>query len=411
MHAQSLEFRPFTAEELPSALALLGWAFGDDFGDDDVAAERTVHEPARSQAAFEGGTIVGSLGSYSHRLSVPGGEVPMAGTTWVSVAPTHRRQGILRELMSRHLQEVREQGEPLAGLWASEAAIYGRFGYGMATEQLVLTVNPRGVRWEATAPPAPDRVRIVPLDEAPDVLAPIYQRCRERRGGMHARSRSWWGFQVLSDRKAAMNGMSYKRVAVAEVDGEDVAYAVYGAKEKWGDDGPAGELALTEMVGVDPQAEAGMWRYLLGHDLIGTVKAWRRPVDDPLPLLVTDSRRVLRSVSDALYLRVIDVPAALRGRSWSDSAGVTIEVVDEIFDHNDGTWRVEVAPEGVSVESTDDAPDLRMPVRALGSLYLGGVSVARLAAAGLVEVTNPAAVAPFDAALRPAEAPWIPEVW
>jgi len=408
---QSLEFRPFTAEELPAALALLGWAFADDFSDDDLTAEASVHEPERSQAAFDGDTIVGSLGSYTHRLSVPGGEVPMAGTTWVSVAPTHRRRGVLREMMTRHLHDVREAGEPLAGLWASEAAIYGRFGYGMATEQHILTVGVKGLAWEATAPPPADRVRIVPLEEAPEVLAPIYQRCRERRGGMHARSRDWWFFQVLSTRKAAMNGMTYKRVAVASVDGEDVAYAVYGAKDQWGDDGHAGVLSVHEMVGVDAHAEAAMWRYLAGHDLIGSIKAWRRPVDDPLPLLVTDSRRVQQAVSDALYLRVIDVPAALRARSWSDSAGVTIEVVDDVFAHNDGTWRVEVAPEGVSVEPTDDAPDLRMPVKALGSLYLGGVSVSRLAAAGLVEVTDPTAVASLDAALRPAEAPWIPEVW
>lgn len=409
----SLTIRPFTEAESPAAMDLLGWAFADDFGDEDRAAETSVLEVDRTQAAFDGDLLVGTLATYSHALSVPGGHLPCAGTTWVAVAPTHRRRGALHQMMDAHLTEVREREEPLAALWASEAAIYGRYGYGVATESAKLTADVRdGLAWADHAPPAADRVRIVPLEKAADVVNPIYEAVRRRRGGMHARSAAWWNFQILSPRKSAMRGMTYKHVAVAEIDGHDAAYAVYGAKEDWGNDGrPNGTVRAIELAGVDPAAEAAMWRYLAGHDLMGTVTAYNRPIDDALPLLVTDQRRVRQARTDALHVRVIDVVAALTGRAYADSAGLTIELVDDRFDHNDGTWRVEVAPEGASVQPTSDAPDLRMPIRSLGSLYLGGMSVGRLAAAGMLEVIDPAAARAFDTALRPAEAPWAPEVW
>lgn len=407
-----LTFRPFTREEQPKALDLLYRAFGDSVSDADREDEMLVLDHRSSHAAFDGDQMVGSLAAYGHDISVPGGEVATAGTTWVAVAPTHRRRGILSRMMGAHLDEAREKGRAIAALWASEAAIYGRFGYGMAVEQhgIDIIAGP-GLRWAATAPPQADRIRLLEVDQAADVIAPIYEAARTRRGGMAARDRGWWKFQVLSTRKGAMGGAAWKRVAVAEIDGRDVAYAVYGTSEGQLDGLPDNTLHVIELAGVDAAAEASLWPFLCSHDLVGRVKAKRRPVDDALPLLVEESRRVRRHVSDALYVRILDVEAALTARAWSDSAAVTIEVHDSRFDDIDGTWRIEVAPEGASVQPTTDAPDLRMDIRELGALYLGGVSVSRLVQSGRIEVLEPSVVAPFDSALRPAEAPWAPEVW
>lgn len=388
--------------------------FGERVDDKDIDAERAVFEYPRSLATFDGEEMVACLGAYSFEMSVPGGSLPVAGTTWVGVSTTHRRRGVLSEMMGQHLHDVADRGEPLAALWASETAIYGRFGYGVAIERLRCRVELDGaLRWEATAPPAATQVHLVPLEEAHAVLQPIYEACRRRRAGMHARSEAWWGMQALSTRPSVLDKTASKLVAVAEVDGRDAAYAIYGLEASFSDVGrPAGRLKLMELAGLHPAAEAAMWRYLLDHDLITHVVAGNRPVDEPLPLLLTDSRRVGRVLGDALHVRVIDLPAALQGRGYTESAGFTIEVSDPLIEANDGTWRVEVAPEGASVEAAEGtAPDLRLGIRALGSLYMGDIGLRRLAAAGAVEVLNPAVVPSVSAALASEEAGWIPEVW
>ena len=414
MPTSPLTVRPLTPEEFPTAHRLLMLVFGESADDADRESELSVFELDRSLGTFDGDQLVGCMGAYSFDMSVPGGALPVAGTTWVGVSPTHRRRGILAEMMRRHFADVLDRREPLAALWASEAGIYGRFGYGVAVERLKCTVEFEGaLQWESTAPPAATAVRFVPVEEARSVLDPIYEACRRRRPGMHARNEAWWNLQALSTRSSAREGTPLKLVAVAEVDGRDAAYAIYGLAPSFSELGrPKGTLKLIEMAGVDPAAEAAMWRYLLSHDLTTRVVARGRPVDELLPLLLTDPRRVGRNLTDALHLRVMDVARALRGRAYGESAGCTVEISDELVEANDGTWRVEVAPEGASIEPAGHgAPDLRMGIRALGSLYMGGISLRRLVAAGVVEAVNPSVVGAVDAAFASDEAGWIPEVW
>jgi predicted acetyltransferase len=408
-----LTLRPFTPEEFEAAYRLLMRVFGQKVEDADIEAERAVFEYDRSLAVFDGDEMVACMGGYGFDMSVPGGSLPIAGTTWVGVSPTHRRQGILRMMMDRHLADVIVRGESVAALWASETAIYGRFGYGTAVERLRCRVDLRGgLHWEATAPGPPTAVHLIGLDEAYETLAPIYEAARRRRAGMHARSEAWWGMQALSTRPGVMDGINTKLVAVAEVDGRDAAYAIHGIGQSTERGRSESVLQVVEMAGVDTHAEAAMWRYLLSHDLVDRVSAQMRPVDEPLPLLLTDQRRVTREPTDALFVRILDIDRALRGRGYRESAGVTIEVTDRSVEANDGTWRVEVAPEGASVESADGtSPDLRMDIRSLGSLYMGDIGLRRLASAGLVEVRNRDVVPSVEAALASDEAGWIPEVW
>lgn len=411
---QDLTFRPFAAEEFKTAYGLLAFVFADAVEDEDLRAERSVTEFNRSLAAFDSDQMVGCLSGYSFDMSVPGGSLPVGGTTWVGVSPTHRRRGILRQMMWRHLEDVAERGEPLAALWASEASIYGRFGYGPAIDTQSLTIAVDGaLKWHDTAPDPPAAVRLVPLDQAWKVLDPIHRACRRRRAGMHVRNKDWWYFQALNARKGSRGGANNKMVAVAQIDGQDAAYAIYGLSDgEWATGRPDNSVKVIELAGVDAAAESALWRYLFAHDLVAEVSAPRRPVDDTLPLLLSDSRRVQRRLTDALHVRVTELAAALRGRSYAESVGFTVEVVDDLFEANDGIWQVEVAPEGAAVQSVSTTTaDLRMPIRSLGALYMGDISLHRLASAGMVEVSNPAVLPSVDAAFRAVEAGWAPEVW
>ena len=209
-----------------------------------------------------------------------------------------------------------------------------------------------------------------------------------------------------------MSGAEGKHVAVATVEGRDVAYAIYGLGEFSVTGQSRAQVKVTEIAGVDAASEVAMWRYLASHDLTAGVVARRRPVDDVLPLVIEDSRRIERRVTDALYVRVLDLQAALRARTYDDSAGFTMRVHDGMFDINDGTWRVEVAPEGVSVEAVADATaDIELDVRELSMLFMGDVNIADLARAARVVVHNPDVLHQINAAFRTTEAGWAPEVW
>ncbi|MGI9016172.1 MAG: GNAT family N-acetyltransferase [Euzebya sp.] len=409
-----ITLRPFGSDELVQAGDLMSLVFAGQMDSQDLQAEGTVMDFDRTIGAFDGDQLVGSLGTYSFDMSVPGGSLSAGGTTWVAVRPTHRRRGIMRQLMTHHLADAHDRGEPFVALWASEAAIYGRFGFGPAIDVQTMTVAvDAGLTWHDTAPGPADEVRMVPLEQAAQVLAPIYDACRSRRAGMHARSRDWWYFQTLSQRKSTMSGAPGKYVAVAQIDGSDVAYAVYGLAEGPGSQGrPDGVVKVTELAGVTAHAEAAIWRYLIAHDLIASLEARRRPVDDVLPLLLSDSRRVQRRRTDGLYVRVLDLPAALQGRSYRASVGLTVEVHDDLFSANEGTWRIEVAPEGASVEPTTDGQvDVELDIRALGALYLGSVTLRQLVSAGMAQASHPDVIAAVDGAFTTDEAGWPPEIW
>lgn len=409
----SLDLRVLSADDLPAAADLMALAFGSSLSEEDRAGEQMVLEPERMLGSFDGDRMVGAVAAFSFDLSVPYGSVPCAGTTWVGVAPTHRRRGVLRGMMTRHLDDIAAGEEPIAALWASEVPIYGRFGYGAACDTLTIRTDVRGgPDWRTTSPPPPDRVRLVPLEDAQAVIAPLYEAARRRRGGMHARDDRWWAFNALSTRSDAMEHIAVKYVAVAERDGEDVAYAIYGMKESWTTQGrPEGTLTVKEMTGVDGRAEAAMWRYLCEHDLIATVQAFRRPLDDPLPLLLHDPRRVERKMMDALHVRIIDLPTALTARGYSADARVRVAVRDARFSANNGCWELELSPEGASVTRSHASPDLSLEVMDLGALYLGAVEPHSLAAAGRIEVHDPAALAALGPALQAPEAPMPPEIW
>ncbi|MCX5378348.1 GNAT family N-acetyltransferase [Streptomyces sp. NBC_00091] len=371
---------------------------------------RSLTEPDRSLGVWDGGDCVGSASAFSFRLSVPGGAlVPAAGVTMVGVAPTHRRRGVLTSLMRRQLDDVRAGGEPLAVLTASDPAIYGRFGYGTAAYAMSVDIDTTRVR--LSVPPGTDgvRLRLVDPEKALADCERVYAALVAGRPGMLAR-RPGWERQAVLDPEAQRDGASPLKCVVAEdADGEVVGYARYRVRPDWEQTGSDGKVQVGEVDALDPAAYAALWRYLFEIDLTWHVRAFMRPVDDPLFHLVSDVRRVRVRQRDALHVRLVDLPAALEARAYGAPLDVVLEVEDALCPWNAGRWRLTAGAGGsAQCTRTEDPADLELSVRELGSAYLGGITLTSLAAAGRVRELRPGALREASRAFTGDVAPWLP---
>ncbi|MER7489261.1 GNAT family N-acetyltransferase [Streptomyces sp. NPDC126497] len=389
--------------------ATLVRAFG---GVPEADAERelwnSLTEYDRSLGVWDGDACVGTAGAFSFRVTVPGGaSVPAAGVTMVGVAATHRRRGVLTSMMRRQLDDVRSWGEPLAVLTASEPAIYGRFGYGAATFQLDAEIDTR--RAGLTVPAGADAVRLRYAEPADvlDACEAVYARSVPGRPGMLAR-RPGWERVALLDTERERGGASPLQCVVAERDGETVGYARFRVKPGWSAAGADGTVLLSGLAALDPAADAALWRFLFDIDLTSTLVARGRPVDEGWQYLVSDIRRCRPALRDAMYVRLVDVGAALRARTYRAPVDVVFAVEDAFCPWNTGRWRLSGDAEGASCERTEDPADLALSVRELGAAYLGGVSLTALAAAGRVAELRRGALAEASTAFGSDPAPWLP---
>lgn len=361
----------------------------------------------RLHAAFVDGAIVGGAGAFPFHLTLPGGPAPCAGVTVVGVLPSHRRRGLLRRMMDAQLRDVRERGEPLAALWASEETIYGRFGYGLASMLLALDVDRSAVRIRPDLPRV-GSVRLVDHDEALRVLPRLYDRVRKRSVGFLSRTADWWELRRLGDRPEQRRGAGPLNRALLEIDGRPAGYALYRIAQEgntfaqW-----KKTVRVSEAIGVDGAATREIWRFLLGIDWTDRIDA-EVAVDHPLLLQVDRPNKLDARLLDALWVRLVDVGAALAARGVAHDGRVTFEVTaDPHFPDNVGTWTLEAD----RARRTSRRPDVRLDVQGLGSAFLGGFSFAALARAGRVEEASRGGLARADALFRTTAAPWCPEVF
>jgi predicted acetyltransferase len=376
-----LELRTATDGELTELFTFIVGAFLEDADDESIEVERMVWEPERFHVITDGGRHVGGGGVLTRELTVPGTVVSAAHVTAVAVAATHRRQGLLTRIMKTQLEAVRDRGtEPIAVLWASEAAIYGRFGYGAAASHVEYTIP---VLETALPGTSAGRMRQVKPSEATDQFSRVYEQVRADRPGVSGRPGRWWE-HLMADPKERRRGASALRGAVYEVEGEPVGYTLWRVKSGWGDAGPNGEVLVREVVAITAEAYAALWRFLLSIDLARTVKYPFAARDEALPFMLTNQYALTASISPSLWVRIVDVPGALAARRYATAVDVVLEVTDDLLPDNAGCWHLVGDPASAKCEATTADPDLTLNVRDLGAAYLGGTSLHQLATAGLV---------------------------
>ncbi len=396
-----MEIRAITEDENLAFRAALMSVFGmGDPAVDTVGHERhrALVAPGRAWAAFDRGTIVATAATFDFTLTVPGGAIEMAGLTQVTVRPTHRRRGILRALIELHLAEARARRVPLSGLWASEASIYGRFGYGVAAESEDTALS--SVVLEA---PAGDGDELEPLVEAaPEVLKGVYEAVRAARPGMITRTPAWWTYRRFMERPGPPPS-SPRRFVLARRGGAATGYVSYRQRLGWEEGVAAGTAEIEELVAVDARAERTLLRFICEIDLFRKVSWWNMPTDSLLPWLVTDPRRVRRRRVDTLWLRPDDLEAVLAARRYPADGALRLEVEGRALELRveDGFGRCH---EG------GGAPQLRLGRAQVGNLVLGAFAPSLLARAGLVS-GEPAALALADRMFAWPVAPWIAEVF
>ncbi len=393
-------------EELLQALAPVMHYFGT--APAPQIADRFVPfiEPSRGFAAREDGALVGGCASFPFELTVPGGAVRAAGLSVVGVLPTHRRRGILRRMMRAHIDDVHRRGEPVGILWASEDTIYPQFGYGMASASCDVDLAKSAT---AFARPFESRgeFRILGETEALTPLAEAYERVRPTQPGMLTRSTDWWRHRRLADpENRRMGGGELNRVLL-NLDGRPSGYALYRLYPQFELGTSNGFVRVIEAVGATAEATREIWRFVLDIDWVAQVKAILLPVDHELFFLLARPRELNYRVHDGLWVRLVDLPAALAARRMGEGEPVVIEVADAFCPWNAGRWRI--GPAGAE-RTTADA-ELACDITALGSVYLGAFSFRRLARAGRVTEAREGAAERADTLFPADRAPWCPEIF
>ncbi len=384
------------AEERRDELAELEqwvWSFTDEHYEPD--ALYLGFEWDRLVVAEIDEQLAGVYSAFSLDMTLPGGEVPASGLTWVGVHPQFRRRGVLTSMMAHHFAAVRERGtEPVSVLWAAEPAIYGRFGYGLATYGLDLTIG-RGA--DMVDVPGTDDLRVrfenADVDRHTALVQDCYEAFRRTRPGAVSRGPLGRQQQMLLDPKSWRDGAERKKVIVVEdAEGSVRGVALFRRKEGWEPTGPNGTVNVSHATALDAAAARVLWGRLADLDLMTSVKTDNRPTDDPLLYLLTDLRAAKVRLSDGLWLRIIDLPAALQARQYSCDVDVVLEVSDDMCPDNAGRWHLQGGADGATCTRTSVQPQLCLSERTLGAAYLGGRTLVALAGAGLVEAPDPAAL-------------------
>jgi predicted acetyltransferase len=402
-----VEVRPCASvDELRQAINAISHYFGNEMSPENAEQFAAWIDVERMHAAWDGDRVVGGAGAFSYRMSVPGGgSVPAGGVTVVGVLPTHRRQGVLTSMMRAQLEDCRARGDAAAFLWASEATIYGRFGYGLASRNGDMTLAKERTAFAVPFEPR-GTVRLIGPDEAAQTFPPLYERVFAQRPGLSARSKAWWETRRLHDDPAHRQG-GPKNLALLELDGEPAGYAIYKVKQDWRAGSSNGTVEILEAVAPTPDAERELWRWLLDFDWTSEFEARLLPIDHPLFLLLAEPRRMLFQVNDGVWVRLIDLPAAFGARSYAGDGEVVLEVADDFMPENAGTWRVGRG----GAERTDAVPEIRLDISGLGSVYLGGFSFADLVRGSRAEELVEGAVARADALLQTTVQPWCAEIF
>lgn len=374
----------------------------------------------RAQAVEDAdGALAAVHASYEHRMPVPGTHIACSGLTWVGARPDQRRRGLLTAMIESHFARSLARGEPVSALFAAEHAIYGRYGYGSAADDVRVKIA-RGAKLRDVPGTEELTVKLATADVARHgaLVDELHRAAGAGRPGWTTRDSEAWRTRAVADPPALREGAEPLRIAtVHDPAGAVRAYALFRRKENWAEGGPAGTVRVREAVAVDAAATHQLWSFLLDLDLTATVEGPMLPVDDALLHLLVDPRAVVPKVNDNLWVRLLDLPVALAGRRYAAPVDLVLEVSDARLPDNAGRWRLTTGAQGpdgtypATATRTDDDADLHLDVRELGAAYLGGRSLAAQARAGLVVEVTPGAVQTAAVAFLWPVAPFCSYVW
>jgi predicted acetyltransferase len=400
------EIRAVEPGEFENLRRAMGLVFGSDPPQGDSRFARVLPLD-RTRCVFDDGEIVATSGAFNMTMTVPGAELPCGGTVAVAVLPTHRRQGLLRLMMQAHLDDVREHEEPIAALWASDSAIYGRFGYGCASICHDIEIEVDHAAWNRLAPePAP--ARMLSREDAFELAPPLYDRLRAVVPGFFERSPEWWEDRPLRDSEAYREGGTALRYVAADgKDGID-GFATFRTKPSWDLHG-AGRVMVRDLFAATPEAWSSVWSLVVNQDLIDTVHAEARPTWDPIFDLLGGTRRAKATRIDAIWVRVMDIPVALTARSYSAPVDVVLGVSDPFGDLS-GSYRLHADTDGAECATTSNDPTVWLDLEDLSSGYLGHARFRELERSGRVTGDH-ASITALDTAFSWDPGPWCPEIF
>ncbi|GAA2006645.1 GNAT family N-acetyltransferase [Microbacterium ulmi] len=402
--ARGLEPRVVSTDDVDAYAAWLQVVrrgfLGGEATDDEVEAARARGVGARRTGVYDPSAPVpdapvGTVASWIAELSVPGGRgIPSWAVSSVTVAPTHRRRGVARAMLECELRLAQTLGVPMAMLTVSESTLYGRYGFAPAAWGVSLTLDVKRASWIG---PVPDgRVDFIARERLRELIPGLHERARlASPGEIEMPTGHWDGF--AGTRPDAKEPGKHRAIQYADASGEVRGLAVYTVRENQ-DDFTKSYVSVEYLLAETPGAYAALWRFFVELDLVGTVEAHQQSVDEPLLWMISDRRAATVTVRDHQYLRIVDVPAALDARRYGASGVLALDVTDPIG-LSGGRWILRADADGRGRvepwqgDAPDDAVVVRLGIAELSAAYLGGVSLATLAAAGRVETRDAATAA------------------
>jgi predicted acetyltransferase len=408
-----ITYRAIVPEEADAFFDADSYGFGHDPNLEWRAASLEYADLTRTVAAFDGSEIVGTAGAWTFDLTVPGNAIPCGGVTWVAVIPTHRRRGVLTGMMRTQLEGIRERGEAIAALWASEAPIYSRFGYGLAAEGVEMHIERvhAAIRHRV---PYTGRVRRVEREEALVAWPGIYERVRIETPGFLSRSPKWWSNRIIRpanlEWRSGAVGLSRAFLVQYEEDGEPLGYVRYHIRSDEHEGVPTSDLRIFELIAASDAAHAALCDYVVGVDLIKTIRwEWAR-VDEPLVYMLADPRRLVRRTQDTLWVRLLDVARALESRKYASEGRIVFEVADPFLPWAGGRFALEAGRRGARCTRTTESADIELTTVELAAAYLGHTRFQQLARAGRVYGSRDV-LRTADALFTWDPLPWCPEIF
>jgi predicted acetyltransferase len=403
----TIEYRLITEEEFTDWRVAVRRGFNQQVHPEDIARLRKDRvEIDRIFGAFEGEHLVGTGGADSYMLTVPGGQqIPTAGIAYIGTAATHLRRGILTGMMRTLLTQATDRKEPVATLWASQAGIYSRFGFGQTTVAEDWSINTANSAY-AHSPKGTGKTKFVSHSEALEIMPAVWDQVRKTRAGFLDRSPSRWQyfFYDAERLRGEWSGMFH---VVYENNGVPEGYAAYRLKPEKPDYDDL-LMHVIEEVDSTPESHAAIWRFLFDVDLVRQVSASYRPAADPLWWMLTNPRELKRQPTDGMWARILDVEAALQARSYSEDGNMVIEVKDAFAPEAGGRFELAVSDGRAKCSRTTRQPDLSLTQSELSAAYLGGVKLSGLTMAGRATQHRTDAIGLFDRMFTTSEPPWCP---